>query len=74
METVLVTALQVLLGIAPLVAICWLIGRRQAFYDEFESRRQPRIQSNDSPIWVHWSIETRESRDEHEGSERHGYG
>lgn len=66
-ETVLIVGLLVVFGIAILIALCWLTSRRQAFYDEFESRRQPRTQSNDFPIWVHWSVETRESKDDQEG-------
>lgn len=67
-ETVLIAGLQVVFGIAVLVALCWLASRRQVFYDEFQSRRQPRIQSNDPPVWVHWSVEYK-PKDEEKGDE-----
>jgi len=66
-ETILIAGLQVVFGIAVLIALCWLASRRQAFYDEFESRRQPRIQSNDPPVWVHWTVEYKPKDGQKEG-------
>lgn len=65
-ETVWLTAIGALFGIVVLAAVllaCWLAGRRQDVLDQIEERRKPRLQSTECPVFVHWSIETKEYRD-----------
>lgn len=65
-ETVWLTAIGTIFGLGVLAAIllaCWLAGRRQSVFDEIEERRKPRLQSTEYPVFVHWSIETKDYRD-----------
>lgn len=65
-ETVWLTAIGAIFGVAVLAAVllaCWLATRRQSVLDEIEERRKPRLQSTEYPVFVHWSIETKEYRD-----------
>lgn len=65
-EPVWLTAIGALFGLGVLAAIllaCWLAGRRQAALNEIEERRTPRLQSTECPVFVHWSIETKDYRD-----------
>ncbi len=65
-ETVWLTAIGALFGIVVLAAVllaCRLASRRQSVLDQIEERRKLRLQSTEYPVFVHWSIETKEYRD-----------
>lgn len=65
-ETVWLTAIGALFGIVVLAAVllaCRLASRRQSVLDQIEERRKLRLQSTEYPVFVHWSIETKDYRD-----------